>query len=166
METEEARPTPEEALAALAEAEQVKAATAALSATPWPTWFAVTLALYLASFPFTSGAALADSDWLVPHPAWRALMAATTVVFLALFAVAARRWREDTGVALRYDVLPKRLLLPLLVVLPAVLVGAPVAFRATGWPGWLVAASLIAAATSLAFHRVFVRLHRPHRQAA
>ncbi|WP_329217532.1 hypothetical protein [Streptomyces microflavus] len=77
-----------------------------------------------------------------------------------LFAVAARSWRNRTGVALRLDVLPKRATVPLVVGLPVVLVGAAFTFRVTGWPGWLIAASLTGAAVSVGFHLAFVRLHR------
>ncbi|MEV1005951.1 hypothetical protein [Streptomyces sp. NPDC049881] len=160
METDRARPTPEQARAALAEAEQVSTSTAALSATPWPTWFAVALTVYLAGLPFAVGGALDDSDWLLPHSRWVVVMTAGTAVFLALLAVAAKGWQEKTGVALRTDVLPRRLLIPLFTGLPLVLLGAPVAFAATGRAAWLVAASVIAAAVSVGYHRVFVRMHR------
>ncbi|MET7504629.1 hypothetical protein [Streptomyces microflavus] len=105
------------------------------SATPWPNWFFITLTLYVAALPITA-------------------------VYGALFAVAARSWRNRTGVALRLDVLPKRATVPLVVGLPVVLVGAAFAFRVTGWPGWLIAASLTGAAVSVGFRLAFIRLHR------
>ncbi|MFE2291890.1 hypothetical protein [Streptomyces sp. NPDC059452] len=160
METNGVRPTPEQARSALADTEQVRASAAALSATPWPNWFFVTLTLYIAALPITYGGALADTDWLLPGPAWTGIMLASTAVFMALFALAARAWRDRTGVALRLDVLPKRVTVPLMVGLPVVLVGAAFAFRATEWAGWLIAASLIGAAVSVGFHLAFVRLHR------
>ncbi|MFI2632928.1 hypothetical protein ACH5A2_21450 [Streptomyces collinus] len=88
------------------------------------------------------------------------IMLAITAVYGALFAVAAKSWRNRTGVALRLDVLPKRAAVPLAVRLPVLLVGAAFAFRVTGWPVWLIAASLIGAAASVGFHLAFVRLHR------
>ncbi|MDX2404397.1 hypothetical protein NJO91_14845 [Streptomyces microflavus] len=129
------RPAPEHACAALVDAEHIRAAAAALSATPWPNWFFITLTLYIAALPITA-------------------------VYGALFAVAARSWRNRTGVALRLDVLPKRATVPLVVGLPVVLVGAAFAFRVTGWPGWLIAASLTGAAVSVGFRLAFIRLHR------
>jgi hypothetical protein len=103
---------------------------------------------------------MADSDWLLPRPAWMGIMLAITAVHGALFAVAAKAWRNKTGVALRFDVLPKQATVPLAVGLPVLLVGTAFAFRVTGWPAWLIAASLINAAASVGFHRAFVRLHR------
>ncbi|MFD4261963.1 hypothetical protein ACFWR9_31160 [Streptomyces sp. NPDC058534] len=160
METNGVRLTPEGARAALADTEHVRASAAAVSATPWPTWFFVTLTLYIAALPIVYGGMTADSDWLLPRPAWMGIMLATTAVYGALFAVAARAWRDKTGVALRFDVLPKRATVPLAVGLPVLLVGAAFAFRATGRPVWLIAASLISAAASVGFHLAFVRLHR------
>ncbi|MGP3967117.1 hypothetical protein [Streptomyces sp. 6N223] len=81
-------------------------------------------------------------------------------MYLGLLSRAARAWREKTGVALRFDVLPKRATVPLMVGLPALVTGAAVAFRVTGWPVWLIAASLISAAASIGCHLAFVRLHR------
>ncbi|MFC8084388.1 hypothetical protein [Streptomyces sp. NPDC057340] len=152
--------TPEQARAALADTERVRVSTTALTATPWPTWFLITLTLYAAALPITLGGIVADRYWLLPRPAWMATMLAITALYAALFSVAAKAWREKTGVALRMDVLPKRATLPLVVGLPLLLVGGPYAFRATGEPGWLVAASLIGAAVSVGFHLTFVRLHR------
>ncbi|MGP3985854.1 hypothetical protein [Streptomyces sp. 3N207] len=160
METNGVQLTPEQARSALADTEHVRASAAALSATPWPNWFFITLTLYLAALPITYGGVMADSEWLLPHPAWMGIMLAITAVFMALFAVAAKTWRHKTGVALRLDVLPKRATVPLQVGLPVLLVGAAFAFRVTGWPVWLIAASLISAAVSVGFHLAFVRLHR------
>jgi hypothetical protein len=160
METNGVRLTPEQARSALADTEHVRASAAALSATPWPNWFVITLTLYIAALPITYGGVAADSDWLLPRPAWIGIMLAITVVYLALFAFAARAWRHKTGVALRFDVLPKRATVPLMLGLPALVAGAAFAFRASGWPGWLIAASLIGAAASVGFHLAFVRLHR------
>lgn len=160
METHGVRPTPAQARSALADTERVSASAAELSATPWPTWFAVVLTLYVAALPITYGGIATDADWLLPRPAWLGVMLVITAVYAALLAVAARAWRERTGVALRWDVLPKRATVPLVVGLPMLLVGAVFAFRVTGWPGWLLAASLIGAAVSVGFHLAFVRLHR------
>ncbi|MGP4006193.1 hypothetical protein [Streptomyces sp. 4N124] len=160
METDRVRLTPEQARSALADTEHVRASAAALSATPWPNWFFITLTLYIAALPITYGGVMADSDWLLPRPAWMAVMLTSTALYLALFVVAAKAWRTKTGVALRFDVLPKRATVPLMVGLPVLLVGAAFAFRVTGWPVWLIAASLISAAVSVGFHLAFVRLHR------
>ncbi|MFD4022488.1 hypothetical protein ACFWRV_03070 [Streptomyces sp. NPDC058576] len=160
METNGVRPTPEQAHSALADTERIRASAAALSATPWPNWFFVTLTLYVAALPIVYGGAMADEDWLLPGSAWMGIMVAITGVYGALFAVAAKTWREKTGVALRLDVLPKRATVPLAVGLPSILVGSAFAFRSSGWPGWLIAASVIGAAASVGFHLAFVRLHR------
>ncbi|MGW0755346.1 hypothetical protein ACWD1Y_02405 [Streptomyces sp. NPDC002814] len=160
METSGARLTPEQARSALADTENVRASAAALSATPWPNWFFVTLTLYTAAIPITFGGLMADPDWLLPRSAWMAIMLTSTAVYLALFAVAGKAWRTKTGVALRFDVLPKRATVPLIVGLPVLLVGAAFVFRVTGRPVWLIAASLIGAAVSVGFHLAFVRLHR------
>ncbi|WP_432057611.1 hypothetical protein [Streptomyces sp. bgisy022] len=160
METHGVRPTPEEARSALADTERVRASAAALSATPWPTWFFLTITLYLAAFPIAYGGVVADSDWLLPRPAWVAVLLVIIATFSALFGVAARSWRSRTGVALRLDVLPKRVTVPFMAGLPLLLVGAAFAFRATGRPVWLIAASLIGATVSVGFHLAFLRLHR------
>ncbi|NEB40651.1 hypothetical protein [Streptomyces sp. SID14515] len=160
METNGLRPTPEQAHSALADTERVQASAAALSATPWPNWFFITLTLYVAALPIAYGGAMADEDWLLPSPAWMGIMLAITAVHGVLFAVAARGWRARTGVALRLDVLPKQATVPLAIGMPVLLVGAAFAFRVTGWAVWLVAASLIGAAVSVGFHLAFVRLHR------
>ncbi|MGI5353116.1 hypothetical protein ACQEU8_33785 [Streptomyces sp. CA-250714] len=160
METHGVRLTPEQARSALADTEHIRASTGALSATPWPNWFFITLTLYIAALPITYGGVTADSDWLLPRPAWMGIMLAITAVYMALFVVAGKAWRNKTGVALRLDVLPKRATVPLMVGMPVLLVGAGVAFRVTGWPVWLFAASLISAAVSVGFHLAFVRLHR------
>ncbi|MFF5968740.1 hypothetical protein ACFY64_34590 [Streptomyces collinus] len=160
METDGVRLTPEQARSALADTEHIRASAAALSATPWPNWFFITLTLYVAALPITYGGVMAEPEWLLPGPAWMGIMLAITAVYGALFAVAAKRWRDKTGVALRWDVLPKRATVPLAVGLPGLLVGAAFAFRVTGWPVWLIAASLISAAVSVGFHLAFVRLHR------
>lgn len=160
MESNGVRPTPEQARSALADTEHIRASATALSATPWPNWFFITLTLYIAALPITFGGGVADSDWLLPRPAWMGITLAIIAVHGALFAVAAKAWRDKTGVALRFDVLPKRATVPLAVGLPLLLVGAPFAFRVTGRPVWLIAASLIGAAVSVGFHLAFVRLHR------
>ncbi|ORT57908.1 hypothetical protein BKD26_22360 [Streptomyces sp. CB03238] len=61
---------------------------------------------------------------------------------------------------LRFDLLPRRVTVPLATGLPALLLGSAFVFRATGEPLWLFAASAIGVAVSIAFHLVFVRLHR------
>lgn len=160
METNGGPLTPEQARSALANTEHVRASATALSATPWPRWFFVTLTLYVAALPITCGGVAAGSDWLLPRPAWMGILLAITAAHAALFAVAANAWRDKTGVALRVDVLPKRATVPLAIGLPVLVVGAAFAFRVTGWPGWLVTASLIGAAVSAGFHLAFVRLHR------
>ncbi|WP_330289296.1 hypothetical protein [Streptomyces sp. NBC_00576] len=160
METNGVRLTPEQARAALADTEQVRASAAALSATPWPTWFFIALTLYIAALPITYGGIMADTDWLLPRLAWVGVMLAITAVYGALLAVAAKGWRDRTGVALRLDVLPKRAAVPLMAGLPVLLVGSALAFRVTGRPVWLIAASLIGVAVSVGFHLAFVRLHR------
>ncbi|MEQ8145606.1 hypothetical protein [Streptomyces sp. OP7] len=152
--------SPAEARSALADAERVRASATALSATPWPTWFFLTLTLYIAALPLAFGGVLADPDWLLPRPAWLALTLGVIAAYLGLLAVAARSWRARTGVALRLDVLPKRVTVPFMAGLSVLLLGAPVAFRYTGRPEWLFAASLIGAAVSVGFHLTFVRLHR------
>ncbi|TPQ17927.1 hypothetical protein [Streptomyces sporangiiformans] len=154
------RPTPQQARAALADTEQVRASAAALSATPWPRWFAITLALFIAAIPPVYGGLLADPQWLLPGPVWGVIMLVMTAGYLALYGVAAANWRKKTGVALRLDVLPKRAVVPLAIGLPALLLGGPHAFRATGEPLWLFAASAAGAAVSIGFHLTFVRLHR------
>ncbi|ANP49149.1 hypothetical protein J2Z21_002249 [Streptomyces griseochromogenes] len=154
------RPTPQEARAALAELERVQASAAALSATPWPRWFAVVLTLYIAAIPPVFGGMTASPQWLLPKLAWTAIMVVATTGYSALFAVAAAGWREKTGVALRLDVLPKKVTLPLMIGLPALLAGSVLAFRGTGQSVWLFAASVVGAAVSVGFHLVFVRLHR------
>lgn len=160
METIGVRPTPEQARSALAETEHVRASAEALSATPWPNWFFITLTLYAAALPIAYGGVTADSDWLLPRSAWLGLTLAITAAYGALFAVAAKAWRNKTGVALRFDVLPKSATVPLTVGLPVLVAGSGFAFRLTGRPVWLIAASLISAAVSVGFHLVFVRLHR------
>ncbi|MFC9820203.1 hypothetical protein ACFWG6_01580 [Streptomyces erythrochromogenes] len=160
METDAVRMTPEQARSALADNEHVRASASALSATPWPNWFFLTLTLYAAALPVIYGGVTADSDWLLPHSAWLGIMLASAAVYWVLFVVAAKAWRDKTGVALRFDVLPKRATLPLALGLPVLVVGAGFAFRLTGRPAWLIAASLISAAVSVGFHLAFVRLHR------
>ncbi|MGV9283125.1 hypothetical protein [Streptomyces sp. NPDC003730] len=150
----------EQARAALADTDRVRISATALTATPWPTWFFLTLTLYTAALPIILGGIMADPDWLLPRPAWMATLLAVTALYAALFSVAAKAWRERTGVALRMDVLPKRATLPLMIGLPLVLVGGPFTFRTTGEPTWLIASSLIGAAVSAGFHLTFVRLHR------
>ncbi|MFE2461585.1 hypothetical protein [Streptomyces sp. NPDC059402] len=159
METNGVPLTPEQARAALADTERVRASATALTATPWPTWFFITLTLYTAALPITLGGIMADDDWLLPRPAWMATLLAITALYAALLSVATKAWRDKTGVALRLDVLPKRATLPLMIGLPLLLVGGPYAFSATGQPAWLIAASLLGAAVSVGFHLAFVRLH-------
>lgn len=154
------RPTAQQALAALAETEQVRASTAALSATPWPRWFTTALTLYTAAIPPVYGGTLADPEWLLPRATWAVILVVTTAAYMALYAAAASNWRKKTGVALRFDVLPKHVTLPLATGLPVLLLGSAFVFRATGEPLWLFAASAIGAAVSVAFHLVFVRLHQ------
>ncbi|MFJ7334812.1 hypothetical protein ACIQU3_14160 [Streptomyces sp. NPDC101110] len=153
-------PTSDEARATLAEAARIRATATALSATPWPTWFATTLTAYVAFFPFAYGGLLADERWLLPKAAWAAALLVVTAAYMMLFAVAARSWRQRTGVALRFDVLPKRATVPLAIGMPALLVGPAWAFRATGQASWLAIAAVAAAAVSVGFHLTFVRLHR------
>ncbi|MFJ6075128.1 hypothetical protein ACIQFU_30620 [Streptomyces sp. NPDC093065] len=160
METNEAPLTPEQARAALADTDRVRASAAALTATPWPTWFFITLTLYTAVLPIILAGIITDRDWLLPRPAWMATMLAITALYAALLAVATKSWRDKTGVALRLDVLPKRATVPLVVGLPLLLVGGPFAFSATDQPAWLIASSLLGAAASAGFHLTFVRLHR------
>ncbi|MET7644074.1 hypothetical protein ABZS83_10585 [Streptomyces sp. NPDC005426] len=160
METDGVHLTPQQARAALADTRRISASAAELAATPWPTWFFVALTLYVAALPLTYGGIAADSDWLLPRPAWVGVMLTITAVYVALLSVASRVWRNRTGVALRFDVLPKRATLPVVAGLPVLVVGAAVAFRLTGWPGWLIASSLISAGVSVGFHLAFVRLHR------
>jgi hypothetical protein len=160
MENNGERPTPEQARAALADAERIRASTAALSATPWPTWFFIWLTLYLGVLPLCVGGAVAADEWVLPRPAWIGVMLAVIAVHGALQAVAARAWRDRTGVALRMDVLPKRAIVPIAVGLPVLVAGAPTAFRATGQPAWLIAASLTGVVVSVGCHLAFLRLHR------
>lgn len=153
-------PTSDEARATLAEAARIRASATALSATPWPTWFATVLTAYAAAFPVVYGGLVADERWLLPEAAWGAALLIITVVYLVLFTVAARSWRQRTGVALRFDVLPKRATVPLVIGMPALMAGPAWVFRATGQAWWLAAASVVAAAVSVGFHLAFVRLHR------
>jgi hypothetical protein len=161
METngEAIRPTPEQARAALADAEHVRASVTGLSATPWPSWFVATITAMFVVLPFTFGGAMAEPDWLMPQWAWLVTMLATEAVFFAFFAVAAANWRARTGVALRWDILPKRATVPAFVGTPLLVVGSGYAFRETGQPLWLVGAAAVGAAMSIGFHLWFVRLH-------
>ncbi|GAA2486392.1 hypothetical protein [Streptomyces gobitricini] len=154
------RPTAQQALAALTDAERVRTSTTALSATPWPRWFTTALTLYIAAIPPVYGGTVASHDWLLPRATWSIIMVVLTATYMALFAAAASNWRKKTGVALRFDVLPKRVTLPLATGLPVVLMGSALVFRATHEPLWLLAGSAVGAGTSVAFHLVFVRLHR------
>lgn len=153
-------PTPEQARAALADTDDVRAAVAALSATPWPSWFVATITAVLVVLPITLGGALAEPAWLLPQWAWLVTMLATEAVFFAFFTVAARNWVAKTGVALRLDILPKRATVPALIGLPLLLVGGCYAFRDTGQPLWLFGVAAVGAAVSIGFHLWFVRLHR------
>ncbi|GGY90519.1 hypothetical protein [Streptomyces poonensis] len=152
-------PTPQEALAALAEAERIRASTTALSATPWPLWFTIALTIYLAALPLVYGGVVAEDSWLLPHATWWTVLMAMIAVFMASFAAAARSWRQRTGVALRLDVLPKRATVPLMIGAPVLVVGSAWAFRFTGQVWWVVVASAVGAAVSVGFHLAFVRLH-------
>ncbi|WP_344534714.1 hypothetical protein [Streptomyces albiaxialis] len=154
------RPTARQASAALADIQHVQAATAALSATPWPRWFTATLTLYTAALPPVYGGVVASPQWLLPPFTWGVIMGLLTVGYLALFAVAGANWRRKTGVALRMDVLPRPAVLSLLIGLPALLLGSVALFRLTAQPAWLFAASALGAGASLAAHLAFVRLHR------
>jgi hypothetical protein len=153
-------PTPDEARAALAEADRVGASVAAVSATPWPTWFAAVITAYVAAFPFMYGGMLVDGGWVLPRAVWGMSLVIVTAVYMTLFTVAGRSWKRRTGVALRFDVLPRRATAPLSIGMPVLLVGSPWLFRATGQTGWLLAASVLSAAVSVGFHLAFVRLHR------
>lgn len=161
METNEhaSQPTPEQARAALADADEVRTSVAALSATPWPVWFVVAITAMFVVLPIALGGMLAEPDWLMPRSAWLVTMLATEVVFVALFAVAARNWRAKTGVALRLDVLPKWATVTAAAGLPLVVVGAAYAFRDTRQPLWLFGAVAVGVALSVGFHLWFVRLH-------
>lgn len=162
METngEAIRPTPAQARAALSDAERVRASVTALSATPWPSWFVVTITGTLVALPLCLGGFLADPEWLMPQWAWLVAMLVTEAVFFAFFAVAAAKWRAKTGVALRYDILPKRATVPVIAGLPVLLLGSGYAFRYTDEPLWLFGAAAVGAAVSIGFHLWFVRLHR------
>ncbi|MFE7185522.1 hypothetical protein [Streptomyces erythrochromogenes] len=162
METNEdaIHPTAQQARAALADTERVRASAASLSATPWPRWFAITLTLYIAAIPPVYGGTLASPQWLLPNLVWGVIMLMMTAAYMVLFTVAGLNWRKKTGVALRFDVLPKRATVPLGIGLPTLLVGSALAFRASREPLWLLAASTIGAAVSIAFHLAFVRMHR------
>lgn len=63
--------------------------------------------------------------WLLPKAAWTAVLLIITAAYLALFAVAARSWRQRTGVALRFDVPPKRATVPLAIGCPCCWRGRP-----------------------------------------
>jgi hypothetical protein len=159
-------PTPEQARAALADTDQIRVSVAAVSATPWPSWFVATITAMFVVLPITFGGVLAEPDWLMSQGAWLVTMLATDVVYLAFFAIAARNWRAKTGVALRLDVLPKRATVPAFIGMPLLVVGSGYAFRYTGQPLWLFGAAAVGAAVSIGFHLWFVRLHRQHRKAS
>lgn len=162
METrdEEVRPTPEQARAALADAEQVRASAGALSATPWPTWFVAVTTAMLVILPIALGGALAKPEWLMPQLAWIVAMLASEAAFMVLFVLAGRRWMARTGVALRVDVLPKAATVSALIGLLVLVIGSAYAFQVTGHSWWLFGAAAIAAVVSICFHLWFVRLHR------
>jgi hypothetical protein len=153
-------PTPEQARAALDDTDHVRVSVAALSATPWPSWFAATITAMLVVLPFGLGGALAEPEWLMPQWAWLITMLAIETVYLAFFVVAARNWRAKTGVALRLDVLPKYATVPMLIGMPPLMMGSAYAFRYTGQLLWLFGAAIVGAAVSIGFHLWFVRLHR------
>ncbi|WP_395109641.1 hypothetical protein [Actinomadura sp. SCN-SB] len=153
-------PTPEQARAALADTDHVRASVAALSATPWQPWFAATTTAMFIALPIFLGGALAEPEWLMPQWAWVVTMVATEAVFGALLGLAARNWRAKTGVALRLDILPKWAAVPAFTLLPLLIVGAGYAFRYTGRPLWLFGAAAVGAAASIGSHLWFVRLHR------
>ncbi|MDI3406255.1 Rossmann-fold NAD(P)-binding domain-containing protein [Streptomyces cavernicola] len=157
---EEALPSPAEASTALADAVRVKQEIQARSATPWPLWFATVLTAYVALFPFAYGGMLSDREWLLPNSAWAVTLGVSTLLYLGLFTYVGAAWRRRTGVALRFDVLPRKVTVPLTIGLPVLLMGSAWAFKATAQPLWLIAASVAAAAVSIAFHLLFVRLHR------
>lgn len=162
METSEeaTQPTPEQARAALADTDHVRASVTALSATPWPLWFVATITAMFVVLPITFGGVLAEPDWLMPQWAWIVTMLATEAVFLGFFAVAAMSWRAKTGVALRLDILPKYATVPAVIGMPLLLLGSGYAFKYTGQPLWLFGAAAVGAAVSIGFHLWFVRLHR------
>lgn len=151
---------PEQARAALTDADRIRVSTEALSATPRPTWLFVSLTLYIAAIPICVGGARASREWLLSRLAWMGVLVAVITVHGGLQAVATRAWRDRTGVALRLDVLPRRAIVPIAAGLPVLMVGAPLAFRVTGRPIWLIAASLTGVAVSVGCHLAFVRLHR------
>ncbi|MQY11193.1 hypothetical protein SRB5_13070 [Streptomyces sp. RB5] len=152
--------SPEQARAALADTDHIRTSVSAISATPWPLWFVTAITAMLFVTPIALGGVMAEpGDWLMPQWVWLTGLLSAEAVFYALFAVAAKRWRETTGVALRFDVLPKAATLPLCVVLPVIVVGSGFVFRETGEPLWLYAASALGAALSIGFHLWFVRLH-------
>lgn len=153
-------PTPEQARAALAGTDHVRASVTALSATPWPTWFVAMITAMLVVLPITLGGMLAEPEWLMPQWAWVVTMLTTEAVFVAFFAIAARNWRAKTGVALRLDILPKRATVPAFIGMPLLVVGSGYAFRYTEQPLWLFGAAAAGAALSVGFHLWFVRLHR------
>ena len=153
-------PTPDRARAALGDAEQVQSSVARLSATPWPVWFTTCLALYCVALPVVFGGVIADPEWLLPRVVWLVVGVLLLAVFLSLFAVAGRAWQRRTGVALRMDVLPKRIAVPLAISYPAVTVVALVVFWLTGNPLPLFVASVLGIALAVGSHLLFVRLHR------
>lgn len=109
---------------------------------------------------------MADREWVLPRLAWMGVLVAIIAVRGGLQAVAVRAWCDRTGVALRLDVLPMRAIVPIAAGLPVLMVGAPLAFRITGRPVWLIAASLTGVAVSVGCHLAFVRLPRSTEEAS
>ncbi|GLZ77648.1 hypothetical protein Afil01_24550 [Actinorhabdospora filicis] len=155
-----ARPTPEQARAALAEAAQIRTSVTAVAATPWPVWFTVVITAMFVILPIAIGGVLAEPEWLMSKGVWLGVLLASETTFCALLAVASKSWQAKTGVALRWNVLPKAVTIPGFLGLAAVLIGSGYVFRYTGQPIWLFVASGIGAAASIASHIVFTRLHR------
>ncbi|RDI50009.1 hypothetical protein [Nocardia mexicana] len=161
METEAFPPRPSAAQAriALDEAGDIRESVRRLSATPWPVWFTAVLTVYAMAYPVVFGGAMARPEWLVPQGVWVAVLVAMAAVLFALLAFAGRAWTRRTGVALRMDVLPARILWPALGSYLLINVGAVVWFRGTGSPWPLLGASAVSALYTVGSHLLFVRMH-------